>query len=240
GYGLTETAPIVTLNHPLHAARGAVGKPIAGVEVKIAEDGEILARGGNVTKGYFKNEEATKELLDNEGWMRSGDVGELDDNGYLTITDRKKDLIITAGGKNIAPQEIENKIKFHDLISQAVVIGDRRPFLTAIITLDEEKAPVWAKEHGVDASDVAGIAGDERTLKEIEAAINEVNNSLARVEGVKKFRVLDRDFLEEENEITPTLKVKRKQIGENYNEHIEEMYKKDSPSSATVKAPQRK
>ena len=120
------------------------------------------------------------------------------------------------------------------------MIGDRRPFLTAIITLDEEKAPGWAKEHGVDASDVAGIAGDERTLKEIEAAINEVNNSLARVEGVKKFRVLDRDFLEEENEITPTLKVKRKQIGENYNEHIEEMYRKDSPSSATVKAPQKK
>ena len=172
--------------------------------------------------------------------MHSGDVGQLDDNGYLTITDRKKDLIITAGGKNIAPQEIENKIKFHDVISQVVVIGDRRPFLTALITLDEEKAPAWAKANGVDASDLAVIAGDERTLKEIEGAINEVNNSLARVEGVKKFRVLDRDFLEEENEITPTLKVKRKQIGENYNEHIEEMYKKDSPSSGMVKAPQRK
>ena len=240
GYGQSEDTGPTTWNPPDAILIGTVGPALPGMEVKIAEDGEILARGGNVTKGYYKNEEATKELLDNEGWMRSGDVGKLDGNGYLTITDRKKDLIITAGGKNIAPQEIENKIKFHDLISQAVVIGDRRPFLTAIITLDEEKAPGWAKEHGVDASDVAGIAGDERTLKEIEAAINEVNNSLARVEGVKKFRVLDRDFLEEENEITPTLKVKRKQIGENYNEHIEEMYRKDSPSSAPMKAPQRK
>ncbi|MGI8707984.1 MAG: AMP-dependent synthetase/ligase [Actinomycetota bacterium] len=240
GYGQSEDTGPTTWNPPDAILIGTVGPALPGMEVKIAEDGEILARGGNVTKGYYKNEEATKELLDNEGWMRSGDVGKLDGNGYLMITDRKKDLIITAGGKNIAPQEIENKIKFHDLISQAVVIGDRRPFLTAIITLDEEKAPGWAKEHGVDASDVAGIAGDERTLKEIEAAINEVNNSLARVEGVKKFRVLDRDFLEEENEITPTLKVKRKQIGENYNEHIEEMYRKDSPSSAPMKAPQRK
>ena len=240
GYGQSEDTGPTTWNPPDAILIGTVGPALPGMEVKIAEDGEILARGGNVTKGYYKNAEATKELLDDDGWMRSGDVGKLDDHGYLTITDRKKDLIITAGGKNIAPQEIENKIKFHDLISQAVVIGDRRPFLTAIITLDEEKAPGWAKDHGVDASDVAGIAGDERTLKEIESAINEVNTSLARVEGVKKFRVLDRDFLEEENELTPTLKVKRKQIGENYNEHIEEMYKKDTPSSGVVKAPQRR
>ena len=240
GYGQSEDTGPTTWNPPDAILIGTVGPALPGMEVKLAEDGEILARGGNVTKGYYKNEEATAELLDGDGWMHSGDVGQLDDNGYLTITDRKKDLIITAGGKNIAPQEIENKIKFHDVISQVVVIGDRRPFLTALITLDEEKAPAWAKANGVDASDLAGIAGDERTLKEIEGAINEVNDSLARVEGVKKFRVLDRDFLEEENEITPTLKVKRKQIGENYNEHIEEMYKKDTPSSGMVKAPQRK
>ncbi len=240
GYGQSEDTGPTTWNPPDAILIGTVGPALPGMEVKLAEDGEILARGGNVTKGYYNNEEATAELLDDEGWMHSGDVGQMDDKGYLTITDRKKDLIITAGGKNIAPQEIENKIKFHALISQVVVIGDRRPFLTALITLDEEKAPAWAKANGVDASDVAGIAGDERTLKEIEGAINEVNNSLARVEGVKKFRVLDRDFLEDENEITPTLKVKRKQIGENYNEHIEEMYKKDTPSSGTVKAPQRK
>ena len=240
GYGQSEDTGPTTWNPPDAILIGTVGPALPGMEVKVAEDGEILAQGGNVTKGYYKNEKATAELLDGDGWMHSGDVGQLDDNGYLTITDRKKDLIITAGGKNIAPQEIENEIKFHDLISQVVVIGDRRPFLTALVTLDEEKAPAWAKVNGVDASNVAVIAGDERTLKEIEAAINEVNNSLARVEGVKKFRVLDRDFLEEENEVTPTLKVKRKQIGENYNEHIEEMYKKDSPSSGTVKAPQRK
>jgi long-chain acyl-CoA synthetase len=189
--------------------------------------------------GYYKDEKATKETVDEDGWLHSGDVGEFNEHNYLKITDRKKDLIITAGGKNIAPQEIENKIKFHSLISQVVVIGDRRPFLTALVTLDEEKAPGWAKEQGIDG-DTAAIAAHERTLKEIESAINEVNNSLAKVEGVKKFRVLERDFLQEENEITPTMKVKRKSIGEIYADVIEDMYKKDSDTAAAASAPVRK
>ncbi|MDQ4095361.1 MAG: AMP-binding protein, partial [Actinomycetota bacterium] len=185
------------------------------------------------------DEKATKETIDEDGWLHSGDVGEFNEHNYLKITDRKKDLIITAGGKNIAPQEIENKIKFHSLISQVVVIGDRRPFLSALVTLDEEKAPSWAKEHGIDG-DIAEIAHHERTLKEIEGAIIEVNDSLAKVEGVKKFRVLERDFLQEENEITPTMKVKRKQIGEIYADVIEDMYKKESPVAAAAAAPERK
>jgi long-chain acyl-CoA synthetase len=192
-----------------------------------------------VMAGYYKDEVATKEAVDAEGWLRSGDVGEFDEHGYLKITDRKKDLIITAGGKNIAPQEIENRIKFNQLISQAVVIGDRRPFLTALVTLDEEKAPAWAKEQGIEG-DIAAIANDERTLKEIEGAINEVNRGLAKVEGVKKFRVLERDFLQEENEITPTMKVKRKQINEHYGGVIESLYDKESPAAAGAKAPLRK
>jgi long-chain acyl-CoA synthetase len=190
-------------------------------------------------KGYYKDEQATRETIDEDGWLHSGDVGEFDETGYLKITDRKKDLIITAGGKNIAPQEIENKAKHaHALISQVVVIGDRRPFLSALITLDEEKAPGWAKEQGIEG-DLAAIANNERTLKEIEAAINEVNQKLAKVEGVKKIRVLERDFLQEENEITPTMKVKRKTINEIYGDVIEDIYNRESPQVAAAAAPVR-
>jgi long-chain acyl-CoA synthetase len=239
GYGQSEDNGPTTWNPPDAVKIGTVGTALPGLEAKIAEDGEILARGGNVMAGYYKDEAATKETIDADRWLRSGDVGEFDEHGYLKITDRKKDLIITAGGKNIAPQEIENRIKFHHLISQVVVIGDRRPFLTALVTLDEEKAPGWASGQGIEG-DVAAIANHERTLKEIEGAINEVNRNLAKVEGVKKFRVLERDFLQEENEITPTMKVKRKQINENYGDAIEDMYDKASPSTGTVKAPLRK
>jgi long-chain acyl-CoA synthetase len=239
GYGQSEDNGPTTWNPPDAIKIGSVGTPLPGLEVKIAEDGEILARGGNIMAGYYKDDKATKETIDADGWLHSGDVGEFDDNNYLKITDRKKDLIITAGGKNIAPQEIENKVKFHPLISQVVVIGDRRPFLTALITLDEEKAPVWAKQHGIEG-DVAALANNERTLKEIEGAINEVNQALAKVEGVKKFRLLERDFLQEEDEITPTMKVKRKQIGAIYGDLIEDMYRKDTPEAAAASAPVRK
>ncbi|MGH2748871.1 MAG: AMP-dependent synthetase/ligase [Actinomycetota bacterium] len=239
GYGQSEDNGPTTWNPPDANKIGTVGTPLPGLEVKIAEDGEILARGGNIMAGYYKNEDATRETIDEDGWLLSGDVGEFDEHNYLKITDRKKDLIITAGGKNIAPQEIENKIKFHPLISQVVVIGDKRPFLSALITLDPEKAPGWAKERGIEG-DGSAIADHERTLKEIEGAINEVNQSLAKVEGIKKFRVLERDFLQEENEITPTMKVKRKQINEIYADVIEDMYSKESPAAAGAKAPLRK
>jgi long-chain acyl-CoA synthetase len=239
GYGQSEDNGPTSWNPPDAILIGSVGKPMPGLEVKIAEDGEILARGGNVMSGYFKDEKATRETIDEDGWLHSGDVGEFNEHGYLKITDRKKDLIITAGGKNIAPQEIENKIKVHSLISQVVAIGDRRPFMTALITLDEEKAPLWAKEQGIEG-DIAAIANHERTIKEIESAINEVNKGLAKVEQIKKFRILERDFLQEENEITPTMKVKRKTINEVYADAIEDMYSKESPDGAAAKAPVRK
>ena len=239
GYGQSEDNGPTTWNPPDSVLIGTVGTAFPELEVKLAEDGEVLVRGGNVMQGYYKNEEATKETIDSDGWLHSGDVGEFNDHGYLKITDRKKDIIITAGGKNVAPQEIENRLKFHALISQVVVIGDRRPFLTALVTLDEEKAPEFAREHGIEG-DIAAICRHERTLKEIEGAIEELNSNLSKVEGVKKFRVLERDFLQEENEITPTLKVKRRTIGEHYTTVIEEMYERESPQSAAAKAPTRK
>jgi long-chain acyl-CoA synthetase len=239
GYGQSEDNGPTSWNPPDAIKIGSVGTPLPGIEVKLADDGEILVRGGNLMKGYYKDEQATRETIDEDGWLHSGDVGEFDEFNYLKITDRKKDLIITAGGKNIAPQEIENKVKHaHALISQVVVIGDRRPFLSALITLDEEKAPAWAKEHGIEG-DVAAIANNERTLKEIEAAMNEVNQKFAKVEGVKKIRVLERDFLQEENEITPTMKVKRKTINEIYGDVIEDIYNRESPQVAAAAAPVR-
>ncbi|MGH2731277.1 MAG: AMP-dependent synthetase/ligase [Actinomycetota bacterium] len=239
GYGQSEDNGPTSWNPPDAIKIGTVGTPLPDLEVKLAEDGEILVRGGNVMAGYYKDEGATNETIDSDGWLHSGDVGEFDDRNYLKITDRKKDLIITAGGKNIAPQELENRIKHaHPVISQVVIIGDRRPFLSALVTLDEEKAPAWAKGHGIEG-DIAAIANDDRTLKEIEAAIIEVNQKLAKVEGVKKFRLLERDFLQEENEITPTMKVKRKQINEIYADAIEDMYSKDTPSAGAARAPVR-
>ena len=235
GYGQSEDCGPTSWNPPDAIRIGTVGPAIPGVEVRMADDGEILVRGGNVMVGYYKNDRATKDTIDEEGWMHSGDVGEFDENGYLKITDRKKDLIITAAGKNVAPQEIENRIKMHGLISQVVVIGDRRPFLTALVTLDPESAPGWAAEHGIE-SDLAAIAAHERTHKEIELAIEEVNVQFAKVERIKKFRVLERDFLQDRNEITPTLKVKRNTIGEGYRDAIAEMYETDSPAYGLGKA----
>ncbi len=240
GYGQSEDNGPTTWNPPDAVKIGTVGTPFPGLEVKIAEDGEILVRGDNVMKGYYKDEKATQETIDADGWLHSGDVGELDEHNYLKITDRKKDLIITAGGKNIAPQELENRLKSsHPLISQVVVIGDKRPFLTALVTLDEEKAPGWGQEQGIEGG-ISEIANHERTIKEIEGAINQLNQGLAKVEGVKKFRVLERDFLQEEDEITPTMKVKRKKINEIYADTIEDMYDKASAQGAGAKAPLRK
>ena len=239
GYGQSEDNGPTSWNPPAAVKIGTVGTAFPGVAVKVADDGEILVRGGNVMAGYYKDEAATRDAIDEEGWLHSGDIGELDAQGYLKITDRKKDLIITTGGKNIAPQEIESRLVVHPLVSQVVVIGDGRPFLTALVTLDEEKSVPWAREQGVEG-DATAIAGHERTLEEVRRAIDEVNQMLARVEGIKKFRILERDFLQEENEITPTLKVKRKQIAELYSEVVEEMYREDSPQAAPARAPLRK
>ena len=237
GYGQTEDTGPTTWNPPEAVKIGTVGPALDGLELKLGEDGEILVRGGNVTPGYFRDEAATRALLDADGFMHSGDIGAIDELGYLTITERKKDLIITAGGKNVAPQEVENRIKRCDLVSQVVVVGDRRPFLTALITLDEDNVVEWAERRGL-ATDLAVLAGDELLLEEIGAHVASVNESFSRIEEVKKFRVLERDFAQEADEVTPTLKVKRRRVNETYAAVIEAMYDKRSPSAASASPPQ--
>ncbi|MEX2459584.1 MAG: long-chain fatty acid--CoA ligase [Actinomycetota bacterium] len=222
-YGQTEDCGPTSLNPRERIKIGTVGPPLDGVEVRIADDGEVLVRGDNVFQGYFKNPEATAEMLEG-GWMHSGDVGELDEDGYLTITDRKKDLIITAAGKNIAPQELENRLKYHPLISQAVIIGDRRPFLSALVTLDPEALAKWAADQGLGATDPAELRDSPELEAQIAGAVEAVNAEFSRAEQIKKWTVLDRDFLQEEDEITPTLKVRRRAIVEKYADAIEAMY----------------
>jgi long-chain acyl-CoA synthetase len=222
-YGQTEDCGPTSLNPRDRIKIGTVGPPIPGVELEIAEDGEILVRGGNVFPGYYRNEEASAEMLEG-GWMHTGDVGVLDEDGYLTITDRKKDLIITAAGKNVAPQELENRLKYHPLVSQAVVIGDRRPFLSALITLDEEAVGRFAAERGLRTDDPAELTAAQDVREAVEGAVDAVNAGFSRPEQIKRWTVLPRDFLQEENEITPTLKVRRRAIIEKYAVEIEALY----------------
>ena len=218
-YGQSEGTGPTSTNRPGKARLGTVGPPYPGVEVKIAEDGEILVRGSNVFLGYYKEPEATAETL-KDGWLCSGDLGQFDKDGYLVITGRKKEIIITAGGKNIAPKNIEAGLKNHPLIAEAVVIGDRRKFLSALISLDPDAARRFADERG--------HKGEPRELAELVAevqkAVDEVNSTLARVETVKKFRIIPRPFSIETGELTPTLKVKRKVVNKNFESEIESMY----------------
>jgi long-chain acyl-CoA synthetase len=222
-YGQTEGSGPTKLNPKERIKIGTVGPAIPGVEIRIADDGEILVRGGNVFPGYFQNAEASAEMLEG-GWMHTGDVGALDDDGYLTITDRKKDLIITASGKNVAPQEIENALKYHPLISQAVVVGDGRPYLIALVTLDAEALPKFAEERGLDASDPVALAEDPAVQEAVAGAVEAVNGQFSRAEGIKRWKILERDFLQEADEITPTLKVRRRAIVQSYREDIEALY----------------
>jgi long-chain acyl-CoA synthetase len=211
---------------PGKARFGSVGPVIPGMEIKFDPDGEILVKGHNVFVGYHKEPEETAAVLDSDGFLRTGDVGELDEKGYLKITDRKKDIIITAGGKNIAPQEIEGRLKVHTLISQAVVIGDKRPFLTALLTLDADASPKWAAEHGLSTADPAALSSDPKVLEEVAAAVARVNKDLSHVETIKKWTVLVNDFSQDAGEITPKLSVRRKIVLEKYADQVEAMYTK--------------
>lgn len=231
GYGQSETNGPTTWNPPDAIRIGTVGTPLPGLALSLAEDGEILVKGGNVCSGYFEDEAATKELFDARGWMRTGDLGEIDEHGYLRVTERKKDIIVTSGGKNVAPQEIEKVLKQEEIVSEAVVIGEGRPFLTALFTLAEDKALEWARREGL-GEDIGALACHARTLERIGFAVAEVNATLARAEGIKRFRVLGRDFMQEEGEMTPTLKVKRNEINRRYENVIAEMYEPHAPDAA--------
>ncbi|CAN5138129.1 long-chain fatty acid--CoA ligase [soil metagenome] len=220
GYGMTETATVATVNTPDAFRLGSVGKPIPHMEAKLAEDGELLLRGPNIFKGYYKNEEATADALV-DGWLHTGDLGKIDDDGFVYIIGRKKDIIITAGGKNITPANLENGLKQNRWISQAVVVGDRRPFLVALITIDPEEAPAFAEKHGVAVED---LPDSEAMRAEVQAAVDGVNAKVGPVEQIKRFKILPRDLTQETGELTPTLKVKRNVVSDRNAAEIDALY----------------
>jgi long-chain acyl-CoA synthetase len=223
GWGMTETTAVGTVNTLDHIKFGTVGRPVPHCEVRIAEeDGEILLRGPNIFREYWKNPEATTETLV-DGWLHTGDIGVLDEDGFLKITGRKKDIIITAGGKNLAPANLENDLKQSRWISQAVMYGDRRPFPVALITLDEEEIMPWARERGLP-EDISELARNDEVRELIQADLDRANAKYAQVEQIKKFTILDHDLSQERGELTPTLKVKRNVISEKYADLFEAMY----------------
>jgi long-chain acyl-CoA synthetase len=225
GYGLTETSPIISANRLDKYKFGTVGMPFPGVDVKIADDGEILVRGPLVMKGYFKNPEATKEAINNEGWFHTGDMGHFDSEKFLHITDRKKNIIVSSGGKNIAPQPIENLFLSSKFIDQFILIGDRRQYLSALIVPDFNSIKEYADTHQIPYSDIKDLTNNEEIYKVIEHDIGKLQIDLANFERVRKFVLLDKALTLEDGEITPSLKIKRKAVEERYSDIIEEMYK---------------
>ncbi len=231
GYGLTETAPVLAVNTPERVRLGTVGRAVAGVEIRIAEDGEILARGPNIMKGYYRNEAATREAIDPDGWFHTGDIGVLDADGFLAITDRKKDLIVTAGGKKLAPQPIENRLKTNPYIAEILLVGNRRRFPSALVVPNFEKLTVWASSQGILAdnkdakNDRQELVRHPRVIAFIQRQIDEMTSDLAQFEKIKKVTLLAREFTLEGGEITPTLKVKRNVIEDRFAEVIEQMYR---------------
>lgn len=224
GYGMTETTGITHMSSEVDYKVGTVGKALPETQVKIAEDGEILVKHTGIFKGYYKDEEQTKEVLV-EGWMHTGDVGVIDDEGYLKLTDRKKDLIITAGGKNVAPQYLENLLKFSPYINDSVVIGDRRKYLTALIVIDEENVTKYAQDNKVQFTTFASMTRAPEVISLIQEEINKVNKQVSRVENIRKFKIIDKKLYTEDGEVTPTMKVKRKSINAQFGDLIESMYR---------------
>jgi long-chain acyl-CoA synthetase len=226
GYGLTETSAASNVNTEAAFRVGTVGKPLAGTSVRIADDGEILLKGDVVFRAYFNNELATKESL-TDGWFHTGDLGSLDDDGFLKITGRKKEIIVTAGGKNVAPSGLEDTLKANAVISQAMVVGDQRPFIGALVTIDEEFFPTWKSQHGKpDSATVADLADDGDLRAEVQIAVDLANKAVSHAEAIKKFTILANDFTEAGGEITPSLKLKRNVVTKNYATNIEDLYKK--------------
>jgi long-chain acyl-CoA synthetase len=223
GYGLTECTTACSTNRAERYRFGTVGIPLPGFEIKTAEDGEILVRSETVFQGYFKDPEATTTVLGEDGWLRTGDIGEIDGDGFLRITDRKKDILVTAGGKNVAPQNIENDLKTSKYVSQALVVGDRRPYVAALITLDGPEVTRWAAEQGIEG-DLATLAGDPRVQELVQGLVDDANRERSRYEQIKRFVILPRDFTMEHGEITPTLKVRRRAVQEHFQAQIDELY----------------
>jgi long-chain acyl-CoA synthetase len=230
GYGLTETSPVISVNRPERIRFGTVGPLIPGVEVEIAADGEILARGENVMKGYWKKEAETREAIDSRGFFHTGDIGLLDRDGFLTITDRKKDIIVTAGGKNIAPQAIEGKLKTNAYITEVVLVGNRRSFAAALVVPNFEKLAVWCRESSVPAASREEMAAHPRVVAWIMEQVEAVNREFPQYERVKKIALLSDEFTIERGELTPTLKARRSVIESRYKHLIDELYREQKPA----------
>ena len=223
GYGLTETTAPATVNVPDRVKIGTVGAPLPGVGIRIADDGEILIRGNNVFARYHNNDDATAATMQ-DGWFHTGDIGELDEDGYLKITGRKKELLVTAGGKNVAPAALEDRLRAHPLVSQCIVVGDQKPFIAALLTLDEEMYPGWAKNNGVTGVSFQQARTDERVLKALQDAVDDANKSVSKAESIRKFAVLENDFTEENGYLTPSLKLKRNIVMKDFHEQVEGLY----------------
>jgi long-chain acyl-CoA synthetase len=224
-WGMSETCGVATLNPPEKVKLGTVGPPVRGVELKLAEDGEVLVRSAANMTGYRNMPEANAETIDSEGWLATGDIGELDEDGYLKLIDRKKELIINAAGKNMSPANIESKLKAASpLIGQCIAIGDRRPYNVALIVLDTDFAPSWAAKSGLEGKSVEELASEEKVLAAVQEGVDQANEKLSRVEQIKKFKILPEEWLPGGDELTPTMKLKRKPIAEKYEEEIEELY----------------
>jgi long-chain acyl-CoA synthetase len=225
GYGLTETTGAGTVNRPERNKIGTVGQPLPGVAVKIAEDGEILMSGGNVFRGYWQNDAATKEAFGADGWFSTGDLGELDDEGFLRITGRKKEILVTAGGKNVAPTVLEDRLRSHALISQTMVVGDGRPYIAALITLDPEALGPWKERHGKPADEtIAQLREDPDLIAAVQEAVDDANKAVSRAESIRKFRILDGDFTQEAGQLTVKLGIRRSVLMKDYANDVEALY----------------
>jgi long-chain acyl-CoA synthetase len=223
GYGLTETTAPVAVNTPDKVKVGTVGYPLPGCGIRIAEDGEILLKGVGVFTRYHDNPQATDEAI-RDGWFHTGDVGELDEDGYLRITGRKKEILVTAGGKNVAPAVLEDRLRAHPLVSQCIVVGDQRPFVGVLVTLDEEMWPLWAKTHGLDDVTIEQARTHPTVLEAIQAAVDRANQAVSRAESIRKFAVLPGDFTESNGYLTPSLKLKRAVVMKDFAEDVDKLY----------------
>jgi long-chain acyl-CoA synthetase len=223
-WGMSEMVAVGTINPPARMKLGTVGKACPGVEIRLADDGELLLRGANVMPAYYRDEDRTREALDADGWLHTGDVATVDDEGYYSIVDRKKELIITAGGKNISPANLENLLKQHPLVGQAAAIGDRRSYITALVVLDGEVAPAWARQRGIGFSGLADLADNPEVVEAIREAVAAANEHVARVEQIKRFVILPVEWTAESEELTPTLKLKRRVINQRYANVIDALY----------------
>ena len=230
GYGLTETSPVIALNSQKKQRMGSVGPLMPNVELRIAEDGELLVRGASIFKGYWQKPEATAECVDAEGWFSTGDIGRLDADGFLYITDRKKELLKTSGGKLVAPQPIENKLKVNMLVAQAALVGDKHKFISALISPNFAALEAWAKQQGIEAGNRAALVADARVVARYEAIVQEANVGLANFETVKRFRVVAEEWTQETGELTPSMKLKRRAINERYASVIAALYEDEATS----------